>query len=196
MIRAEVREPFEKLALLAAFVTAVGIVAGGYYFVLLMAAPLAASPAAVQPSKPEQSALPSNPSAPAAASKPTFSTEEFDKGPTVYRCIVNGAATYSDAPCPGGKLVDARPASNGFTPQRPQPTARVAQGTSTAPMSTASVAPTSASEKAKREARCAWIEAEIERIDALARQGQSASSQDWMRETRHKLVDEKYALKC
>ena len=197
MNRADVREPFEKLALLAAFVAAVGIVAGGYYFVLQMAAPLAASPAAVLTSKPEQSALPaSNPSTPAAESKPTVSTEEFDKGPTVYRCIVNGAATYSDAPCPGGKLVDARPASSGFTPQRPQPTARVAQATSTAPMSTAFVAPTSASEKAKREARCAWIEAEIERIDALARQGQSAASQDSLRETRHKLVDEKYALKC
>jgi hypothetical protein len=191
------REPSERLTLLAAFVAAVAIVAGGLYIVLQKAVPISALPAAMQASKPEQSALPaSNPTAPAAASKPTVSTEEFDKGPTVYRCLVNGAATYSDAPCPGGKLVDARPASSGFTPQRPQPTARVAQATSTAPMSTASVALTSASEKTKREARCAWIEAEIERIDALARQGQSAASQDWLRETRRKLVDEKYTLKC
>ena len=43
-------------------------------------------------------------------------------------------------------------------------------------MSTAFVSPPSASEKTKREARCAWIEAEIERIDALARQGHSAGS--------------------
>ena len=34
------------------------------------------------------------------------------------------------------------------------------------------------------------VEAEIERIDALARQGQSAAMQDWLREKRRKLVDE------
>lgn len=190
-------EPSERLTLLAAFVAAVAIAAGGLYMVLQKAAPIAALPVAMQASKPAQSALPaSNSTAPAAESKPTVSTEEFDKGPTVYRCIVNGAATYSDALCPGGKLVDARPASSGFTPQRPQPTARVAQATSTARMSTASVAPTSASEKAKREARCAWIEAAIEHVDALARRGQATASQDSLRETRRKLVDEKYTLKC
>jgi hypothetical protein len=51
-------------------------------------------------------------------------------------------------------------------------------------------------EKASRDARCVRTEAEIARIDALARQGQTASMQDWLRQERQKLMDERYALKC
>jgi len=47
-----------------------------------------------------------------------------------------------------------------------------------------------------RKTRCASIEADIARIDGLARAGGSASYQDWLRDQRRKLIDEKYALKC
>jgi hypothetical protein len=50
-------------------------------------------------------------------------------------------------------------------------------------------------EKARRDARCAWIEKAIEAIDAQARQGQTVVIQDRLREDRQKLVDERYALK-
>jgi hypothetical protein len=52
------------------------------------------------------------------------------------------------------------------------------------------------SNDAVKAARCKAIDAEIEQIDAAARAGGTATYQDWLRERRHKLVDEKYRLKC
>ena len=188
------REPSERLVLLAAFVAAVAIAGGGLYFVLQKAAPIAAPAATTQANRPAPPTVQATATAPVVA--PAVIVPATNTGPAVYRCTINGVVIYSDEMCQGAKKVDARPASSGFVAERPRPAVRVAQAPSTEPMSMPSAASTSATEKAAREARCAWIEAEIERIDALARQGQSASSQDSLRERRRKLVDEKYALKC
>ena len=193
MKRTYVRESSERLVLLGAFVAAVAIAGGGLYFVLQKAAPIAAAaPQANKPAPPPVQAP-----ATAAVVAPAINVATPSTGPSVYRCTINGAVIYSDEICQGAKRVDARPASSGFVAERQRAAVRVAQAPSTEPRSMPpSAASTSATEKATREARCAWIEVEVERIDALARQGQSASSQDSLRERRRKLVDERYALKC
>ena len=56
--------------------------------------------------------------------------------------------------------------------------------------------PTAPRAEQVRTARCAGIPAEIAHLDALARQPVSAASQNMLRESRRKLVDEKYELKC
>lgn len=188
------RESSEKFGLLVAFVASAAIFTGGLYVVLKKAAQMAAVQTKEQV-KPAQTALPA-PTAQALASESKApQSAATSTGPTVYRCTINGAVIYSDEICKGAKLVDVRPASSGFVAERPRATVRVAAPASET-LSVPSVASTSAIEKATREARCALIEAEIERIDGLARQGQSAASQDTLRERRRKLVDEKYSLKC
>lgn len=184
----------ERLLLLAAFVAAVAVAGGGMYFVLQKAAPIVALPEGTQAKNPAQPAVQETASASIVA--PPVSTELTNAGTSVYRCTINGAVTYSDEICPGAKKIDARPASSGFIAERPRAAVRRAQAPSAETLSVLSAGSTSATEKARRDVRCAWIEAEIERIDALARQGQSASAQDSLRERRRKLVDEKYGLKC
>ncbi len=185
-------ESSNKLTLLAAFVAAVAVVGGGMYLVLQKAAPIAAAPSPhvvdVQPST-----MPA--SEPKASATPVMVVMPRSEH-TAFRCMVNGTPTYSNEPCAGGKAVDVTPASSGFIPQRSHATVRVAQAPSTESGSTSKVTSALATEKAARDSRCAWIEAEIERIDGAARQGQSAASQDLLRASRRRLVDEKYALKC
>lgn len=180
---------------LAAFSAAAAVVAVGLYFIFRNAAPITTSSVPTPVLQPVRSVSASASTTPLPDQTSSIRPEANHKGPTVYRCVVNGRATYSDAPCRGGTVVDLRPAFEGFRLQGRKAPARVAQ-----PPPSPDAAPPSAatadSEKTKVEARCAWIDAEIARIDLLARQGQSASMQDWLRETRRKLVDEKYALKC
>ncbi|MCU0939638.1 MAG: hypothetical protein MUC86_10955 [Burkholderiaceae bacterium] len=47
-----------------------------------------------------------------------------------------------------------------------------------------------------RAARCAQVRAQIDNIDASVRAGGSVQQQDWLREQRRKLEDERYRLKC
>lgn len=172
--------------LVIAGVVATVVAAGGLYLILHKAVPIVAAPVAT-PEAPAKAAPPPQVAAPVA---PAIRRVEAPPGPSVYRCKVNGSTTYSDAPCPGGKLIDASPAAQGFAPTPVRRAATVAQ-------SEAEPSPASATnDKAGRDARCAWIEKTIESIDAQARQGQPAVIQDRLREDRQKLVDERYALKC
>jgi hypothetical protein len=170
-----------------AWVMGVVIAACGLFVILDRAAPIVVKPSApsavAKPAVRPPAPTPPIGVAPAPARSPAS---------TVYRCTFNGTTTYSDSPCPGATVVDVSPASQGFVPTRPMRMEAVRDE-----VATAAVGPTSAGhDKVRRDARCAWIEKEIERIDALARQGQAASTQDWLRQERQKLVDERYVLKC
>jgi len=186
--------PGERLGLIVAFLTAVLLVALGLFFILQKGAPISA------PGK--QTASAANPQyAPVVAKSQTSSMPHSavaivdpKKGASAHRCLVNGTVTYSDSPCPGGKLVDVTPSTEGFLAQR---TLQAVRKSSPEPaVADISAAPTAANEQQRRAARCVWILAEIDRIDAQARHPLSASMQDWLRETRRKLVDERYELKC
>lgn len=111
---------------------------------------------------------------------------------SVFKCAVDGTVTYSDRPCSGAKLVDARPAMEGFQRTAPVRSAYVATDQPPRPEGRATpVMPT-----VDKSVRCAEVEARISQIDKQARQGGSAQYQDGLRDERHKLVDERYALKC
>jgi hypothetical protein len=182
-------EPRGYEALAPALVAAVFIAAGGVYFILDRAAPILANSAPV----PAAALKPAGDHTQVPSAQPTVQAA-VQSGPAVYRCKVNGTTTYSDTPCPGATVVDARPAAGGFVPTSLRRQATVVQTITEPPP--VQVGAVTANEKTKRDARCAWIEREIERIDALARQGQTAATQDRLREERRKLVDEKYDLKC
>ncbi len=120
----------------------------------------------------------------------------------IYRCAENGSVVYSDRPCTNGRALDLQP-NSGFNPTpvpqssgRQQVVTQEERGGASRVQATTVAAEVKGNGEAIRKARCATIEAEIARIDALARAGGSASYQDWLRDERRKLVDEKYALKC
>jgi len=149
-------------------------------------------------------AVPEPVRAPTTAPYPQRS--EVDQTPRqssgIYRCVENGSVVYSDSPCVGGRVLNLQP-NSGFKPTPvPQVSERqqvvVQQDRSGAVRDQAATAATGTTGNgdAIRKTRCASIEAEIARIDGLARAGGSASYQDWLRDQRRKLIDEKYALKC
>ena len=116
-------------------------------------------------------------------------------GSAIYRCQANGATTYSDTPCAGGLPVDTRPAISGYAaPVAPRQVApqKDAVGTRSGAATQAGTAET----PAHTSAQCDAIRAGIERIDAQARAGGSATHQDYLRQERAKLVDARYRLKC
>jgi hypothetical protein len=178
----------ERLGLIVAFFGAVVVVAAGLFSILQKGAPITA------PSK--QAFTENLKPAPVINEPPPSVGEIIDskKATTAYRCLVNGTVTYSDSACPGGKSVDVTPAAEGYLAQRTLPAARKASPEPT--VAAISQDPTAANEQPRRAVRCAWILAEIERLDVLARQPLAASTQDWLRETRRKLVDERYERKC
>jgi hypothetical protein len=124
------------------------------------------------------------------------------QGPVIYRCARDGSVVYSDRPCANGRALDLQP-NSGFNPtqvpqhdgRQPVVTLEEAEGPTRAQSTTVATEDPGSGEPI-RKARCATIEAEIARIDALARAGGPASYQDWLRDERRRLVDKRYALKC
>jgi len=114
-------------------------------------------------------------------------------GPAVYRCTVNGTTTYSDTPCPGAKVVDARPAA-GVSCQRLLDARRLWLKQMPDRRYASDFRDGQREVEARRALR--MDRKAIESIDVQARQGQTAVMQDRLREDRQKLVDERYALKC
>jgi hypothetical protein len=117
----------------------------------------------------------------------------------IYRCTANGSVVYSDRPCANGRELDLAPNSgfNPIQPPRPRPSPETQQeGSSPARQAPSVVVAQAGRQDSLQQARCAAIEAELAKVDALARAGGTASYQDQLRVRRHKLIDEKYELKC
>jgi hypothetical protein len=114
----------------------------------------------------------------------------------VYRCAQGGRVTYSDTPCAGGVVVDTRSAVSGFRPAEPLAALRARAKNAAATGEGEDSAAASNSGAVDRVARCAQVREQIDHIDASARAGGSAQRQDWLRDQRRKLEDERYRLKC
>lgn len=168
-----------------------------------------AAPIVAQAPAPRQApvvAVPASPQPPAPQVTATRRVVniETQETRTIYRCIADGETAYSNEPCPRARVVDTRPAVTSYAAPPVQRRASApAASESSAPVRAAaapveSPTPVRAAEdaQAKRDARCKWLAAAIDNIDAQARQPQSAANQDWLRERRRKLVDEQYELKC
>lgn len=115
----------------------------------------------------------------------------------VSKCVVNGQTLYSDNACPqgtAGTQVITKADHNlmaGLTPAQMAAADRVQPA---AP--SMSVLAQSGNPIADRANECAFINSEIKRLDALARQPQSGQMQDWITAERKKLRDRQFRIPC
>ncbi len=129
--------------------------------------------------------------APPAQSRPVESN-------VVTKCVVQGKVSYGDGGCPAGAIaskvatntnqnlmaaVKVPVAAEATNPEQPLPL----------PM-TAQVSPGAA--YAALKAECAELETRIKYLDSMARQPQSAQTQDWIREERKKARDRQVRTPC
>lgn len=115
----------------------------------------------------------------------------------VSKCVVNGKTLYSDGACPqgtAGTQVVTKADHNlmaGLTPAQMAAADRVQP---VAPsMSTLAQSGNAIPDKASE---CAFINSEIKRLDAMARQPQSGQMQDWITAERKKLRDRQFRIPC
>lgn len=146
-----------------------------------------------------------NPGRPAAQPLPTQSTQPADQSPgqqapstrNVTKCVIQGKTSYGDADCGQGaiatqvvtrsnhNLMDAVQAPVMTQPALPAQQAIVVQTNGGG-----------ASSLATQKAICKTLDEEVARLDALARQPQSAQTQDWISAERKKVRDAQYRLPC
>jgi hypothetical protein len=141
-----------------------------------------------QPVPPPQISAPPQSAAPAPQEPPSH---------IVSKCVVNGQTLYSDGACPqgtAGTQVVTKADHNlmaGLTPAQMAAADRVQPAAPSLAViaQSGNVTPDKASE-------CAFIDAEIKRLDALARQPQSGQAQDWITAERKKLRDRQFRIPC
>lgn len=149
---------------------------------------LARSPPAGEAFKPP---MPASPSAPGVADTPASTS-------TVTKCVVNGKTSYSDGLCPAGALssrLTTRSDHNLMAAVRPQ-TAPFTEQEELAAQNTTPTPTYSAPAAAANPAECQALTAQIERWDAMARQPQSAQTQDWISAQRKQARDRQFRLHC
>jgi len=149
---------------------------------------IARSPPAGQTLRPPR---PANPSAPRIADIPAGAS-------TVIKCIVNGTTSYSDSPCPPGAIsshVTTRSDHNLMDAFRP-PTAPFTEQEAPAAPTTAATPTYSVPAAAANPTECQALTVQIERWDAMARQPQSAQTQDWISAQRKQARDRQFRLHC
>lgn len=141
-----------------------------------------------QPLPPPQTSAPPPPAVPAAQAPGTR---------IVSKCVVNGKTLYSDNACPQGTAatqVITKADHNlmaGLTPAQMAAADRVQP---TAPsMSTFAQSDNQISDKSSE---CAFINAEIKRLDAMARQPLSGQTQDEIARARKELRDRQFRIRC
>jgi hypothetical protein len=155
----------------------------------LETSPAPARPAPAPKQEPPSPPLEARPAIPAAA--PAYVPN------VITKCTINGKTTYSDAVCPkGGVLgtVEIDPNQNVFEAPRMAPTRPNAL--EPAPSQRTNDGGTNLNIHANRKAECELLDHHIARLDAWARQPQSAQSQDRIREERKLARDRQFQLRC
>lgn len=146
------------------------------------------TPATSQPLPPPQKSAPLQLAAPAPPAPGTR---------IVTKCVINGKTVYSDNACPQGTVgtqVITKADHNlmaGLTPAQMAAADRVQPAAPS--MSTLAQLGNAIPDKASE---CAFINSEIKRLDALARQPQSGQMQDWITAERKKLRDQQFRIPC
>ena len=114
----------------------------------------------------------------------------------VTKCVVNGKTSYGDSACPQGAVktqVTTRADQNLMTAVRPV----AVMQTEEAVRHPAAVARSTPSpDAAAKKAECQALNAQIEHLDSMSRQPQSAQMQDWIKEERKKARDQQFRLSC
>ena len=112
----------------------------------------------------------------------------------VTKCVVNGKTSYGDSNCAAGAVaskVVTRTNQNLMAAVAVPP---VAQTTAPAPIEVGQANP--GQDYAALKAECAWLEAHIKYLDDLARQPNSAQTQDRIREERKVARDRQFRIRC
>jgi hypothetical protein len=116
---------------------------------------------------------------------------------TVRKCLVQGHVSYTDRPCPNGGTTSSVTVSTAnvgtVAPTAPpEPAVQITQqvvGQQAPAMQTQGT-------DATKQVECDYLEMEIKRIDAAARQPQSGQTQDALAEQRKKVRSRQFALHC
>lgn len=109
---------------------------------------------------------------------------------SIYRC----GSTYSNTPCAGGGRATDGAVASGFDSRPSEKLARLVDRGRSSESGNVSIVTTSSSNA--RPAICQSLNQQIEWIDRAARQPQSASDQDSLREDRRRARDRQAALRC
>lgn len=115
---------------------------------------------------------------------------------TVTKCVVNGKTSYSDGKCATGAIASqivTKANHNLMDAVRMPGVTQAAE-----PVSQSSVVGqgNQGSDYAAMKAECAALDEHIKYLDAMARQPQSAQTQDWMRDERKKARDRQSRIPC
>jgi hypothetical protein len=154
--------------------------------------------------KPTPAAAPKTIQRPAEAPATTFPPVPPDQSPsnqtantqTVTKCVVNGKTSYADSACPQGAVktqVTTRTDQNLMTAVRPTAVTQTEEAVSQ-PLAVARNNPSL--DAAAKKAECQALNAQIEHLDSLSRQPQSAQMQDWIKDERKKARDQQFRLPC
>lgn len=114
----------------------------------------------------------------------------------VTKCVVNGKTSYGDNSCAQGAIttqVTTRADHNLMAAVRPE-AATPAEEPLNQPIVVAQNS--SSTDAAAKKAECQYLNAEIERLDAMARQPQSMQMHDWIKDQRKKIRDKQYRIPC
>jgi hypothetical protein len=115
---------------------------------------------------------------------------------TVNKCVVNGKTSYGDNACPQGAVktqLTTRTDQNLMNAVRP---AAVMQTEDASNQPPAAARNTSSPDAAAKKAECQMLNAQIEHLDSMSRQPQSAQMQDCIKDERKKARDQQFRLPC
>ena len=116
---------------------------------------------------------------------------------TVTKCVVNGKTSYSDGNCATGAIASqivTKANHNLMDAVRMPVVTQAAELVSQS--SVVVVQGNQGSDYAAMKAECAALDEHIKYLDAMARQPQSAQTQDWIRDERKKARDRQSRIPC
>ncbi|MBC7610353.1 MAG: hypothetical protein H7228_12425 [Polaromonas sp.] len=147
---------------------------------------------APEPRSPQAAARPNLPQTP---SYPPLTEAPAESG-TVTKCVVSGKTSYGDSNCAAGAVASKVVTRTNQNLIAAVPVPPSAQTTAPAPASTAVAQANPGPDYAALKAECAWLDAHIKYLDDLARQPNSAQTQDRIREERKVARDRQFRIRC
>jgi hypothetical protein len=114
----------------------------------------------------------------------------------VTKCVVNGKTSYGNGACPQGAVktqVTTRADQNLMTAVRPAALMRTEEAVNPPAAATRN---SPSLDAAAKKAECQALNAQIEHLDSMSRQPQSAQMQDWIKDERKKARDQQFRLPC
>jgi len=176
--------------ILLVLLTLAGAYAGYQWFLK------SATPAAIETTKRTQLAAQPMPSSTAFKAAPAPAVAAQPDARVVTKCVADGRTSYGDLDCaPGVATTEFATRSNlnlvaGLKPEQIAAAQRMyAQAIGTTNLAQVNAAPSNAAE-------CQALNETIARLDAMARQPQSAQTQDWIRSERKKARDRQFQIQC